>query len=260
MRLIIYLVCFLLINISSFGYEIKGELINKDQSVSIIEGQTFNAHIRIWPFANADLIAVKEALNGKDFLDFFYIANVLKIEYSKNNEEVLEIEAKVILKKFYVPRTFYIWAYKSLTIPFDIRNIQPVKNPSKADFLIMQQPVKEYVESRSNYTVIVLVLAFILVASVVGFFLYKKAKEKKKKQIEFNRWNKMFKNANDRSSLEEIYKLKSQWLPLVGGETPPILMFFNMLNKIQFKKSWSEMEEHQVVESFDEMRSIFERH
>ncbi|OUR93048.1 hypothetical protein A9Q84_21325 [Halobacteriovorax marinus] len=260
MKWLISSVLFFLVSFSLSAYEIKGELINKDTSVSIIEGQTFNAYLRIWPFANADLAAVKEALNEKDFLDFFYIVNVQKVEYSNNNEEVLEIEAKVILKKFYVPRTFYIWPYKSLTIPFDIINIQPVKNPTKQDFLILQQPVIETIKKNPLslwvYFIVVLVIGML---SYFLILLVRRNRIKKVKQAELDKWIVIFKNVRDRESLEEIYRTKDNWLPLVGGETPPILMFFKLLNKIQFKKDWDEMEEHQVNEAFDEMRSIFER-
>ncbi len=71
-------------------------------------------------------------------------------------------------------------------------------------------------------------------------------------------WKKQFCDANSRDELEIIYKKKNEWLDYIGGETPPILHFLTTINSIQYKKEWTEFEELQVRDAFDEIRSIFE--
>jgi hypothetical protein len=243
------------------AYEIKAEFENRSKNTEVKEGQAFDAYIRIWPFENEDVEFVKKALEEKSFLDFFYIAKVYSVSFSKNNETVMEIYAKAILKKHYVPRTFYLWPYKSLTIPFDLVNITPVKNALGKEFVITEQKFSPLLET-NNRAKIITIAVFILVL-ILGIPIYRKIylKNKIKKQLSLERkeWSDLFLNASSRGELENIYLKKDEWLNFVGGETPPILHFLTTINSVQFKKEWTEFEQLQVADSFDEIRGMFER-
>ena len=262
MKLLLGLIIILkLLITSSLGYEIKAEFENRSTSAEVIEGQAFDVYIKIWPFGNEDLKYVKESLEGKAFLDFFYIAKVYSVSYSKNNEEVMEISAKAILKKFYVPRSFYIWSYKSLTIPFNLINIKPIKNPNGKEFIIANQNYNSLLSKKNNNQVYI-IIAFFITFCLAGYILAKVLKKRKlEKQLSIKRvaWSNLFINAESRNELENIYLQKKEWIEFVGGETPPILHFITTINAIQFKENWSDFEQLQVSDSFDEIRGMFER-
>jgi hypothetical protein len=244
---------------SAFGYEIKGEFQNRGEIAQVVEGEPFDAYIRIWPLQNEDLELIKTKLESNTFLDFFHIAKVYNIKYSENNEEVVEIYVKAILVNYYVPRQFYIWAYKSLTIPFEIQNLTPVKNPNGKNYIIQKQKVNPFETSSPYYKIIILLsIVLLMVAVFAGRVFYQKRNVKlKHKEIELS-WNELFSSAQSRNDFEQIYTKKDEWLEFIGGETPPILHFLTTINSIQYKKDWTEFEELQVRDAFDEIRSIFE--
>lgn len=242
------------------AYEIKGEFINKADHSQIIEGEAFDGYIRIWPFQNEDLNLLKKELDNKTFLDFFHIVKVYDAKYSQNNEEVLEIYVKAVLINAYKPRDFYIWTYKSLTIPFEVKNINPVKNPNGKEYIVQKQSFNPFSSSNKWFPFIVLICFGIVVILIVGAsFVIKKNKIKANKERLVKEWAKTFHSAETRSDFEKIYKSKSQWLNEIGGETPPILHFLTTINSIQYKKEWNEFEDLQVKDSFDEIRGIFGR-
>lgn len=261
MKYFLFITCFLkIVLFNSQAYEIKAEFENKFSHSEIVEGQSFDVYIKIWPFGNEDVEYVKKSLEEKTFLDFFYIAKVYNVSYSKNNEEVMEINAKAILKKSYVPRSFYLWSYKSLTIPFDLINITPIKNPNGKKFVILEQAYDPFSKEKLGNLLYFLSALFILLitGSLVVIRIRLKNKMKKKYELEKKMWSDLFKNADTRSELETIYLQKDDWLTFVGGETPPILHFLTTLNAIQFKQEWNEFEHLQVSDSFDEIRGMFE--
>ncbi|WP_127715264.1 hypothetical protein [Halobacteriovorax sp. HLS] len=258
MRFIVTIIFFLSLT-NSIAYEIQGQFKSLKNESEITEGESFDSYIRVWPIPNEDLELFKSELEQKDFLSFFYIAKVYSIKYSENNEEVLEIHAKAILKKSYTPREFYIWNYKSLTIPFSFENIDPQENEGGKEFIVVNQSFNDFLKERSIYLYIVFVVFSIPIGFILGRKVYIRSKINKEKRMRDDHWNQVFQNAQTRKDLEDIYLKREEWVNHLGGETPPILHFFDSIAKIQYKKEWSDFEQLQVNDSFDELRRMFER-
>jgi len=253
---LIVLLCTFLISYSVFSYEVKGILKNLDHSNTILEGESFNAQINIWPMADENLNNVKDVLIGKTFLDHFYIASVSNIKFSENNSDVIIVYAKLVLTTAYQNKSVFIWTYKSLTIPFEIENINPVKNDLEKDFIILsQESGGDKLKRMWPYTVIALVVIIVITPLAIRYRKLRVLKMEKQRVLLL--WRERFKNAQTRTDIENIYKTRDEWLKLIGGETPPILEFFQKLDLIQYKKEWSDIEEHQVMEAYDDIRGIF---
>lgn len=256
---VLLLLFFTIISItSSYSYEVSGTIENIGEEVSILEGESFLAKINIWPMPYESLDEIKAKLQGNMFLDYFYIAQVQNIRFSKNNSEVVVAHVKAVLTKAYEGKSVFIWTYKSLTIPFEIKNIQPVKNNLEKDFIILNQK-NGFMSNPYRYLYYGGAVAFVVI-SYFGFKIFsKKRKSKLEKKKVLKKWRDLFLEANDRNGVEVIYKKRHEWLALVGGETPPIIRFFEELDSVQYKKEWSDVEEHKVLEAYDDIRGIFER-
>ncbi|GEM_PF-4158298 len=254
--ILLFVLFFSILNVHS--YEVTGSVENIGSDVTILEGESFLAKISIWPMTDESLEEVKRSLNGKMFLDYFYIADVQDIRFSENNSDVVVAHVKAVLTKAYEGKSVFIWTYKSLTIPFEIKNIQPVKNALEKDFIILNQRDGLWGRSFEYVPYIIGILVFIL--SLFGFNKYSRVRNQKlaRKKV-FEAWREIFLNTNNRESVEDIYKRRNEWLPLVGGETPPIVRFFEELDRVQYKRDWTDIEEHKVLDAYDDIRGIFER-
>ena len=243
---------------SVYGYEVEGVLQNLASSREISEGESFDAHIDIWPMADESLEAIKGSLENKSFLDYFYIGKVNNIKFSENNSDVVVVNAKVVLVKSYEERPVFIWTYKSLTIPFALKNISPQKSNIGKEFIILNQQ-DGFLAKKYNLFFIMTFLTFLLISFVVirKFLLTRKLRIESLRVRQ--KWSELFLSASDRRDVENIYKLRNEWLDIIGGETPPILNFFTLLDSVQYKKNWTDIEEHKVLEAFDDIRGIFER-
>ena len=255
---LLLLIAFLSIN-SVLGYEVEGVLKNIGSSSTVTEGESFDAQIDIWPMAEDSLESIQASVENKIFLDYFYIGRVSNIRYSENNSEVVIVNAKVVLVKSYESKSVFIWTYKSLTIPFNLKNVSPQSNEIGKDFIILNQQ-DGFLDRKFNLWAILIVVAIFLLLS---FIAIKKAIVVRGSRLKSQRikeeWNKLFLAASDREAVENIYKFRNKWLDIIGGETPPIINFFEELDSVQYKKDWSDIEEHKVLEAFDDIRGIFGR-
>lgn len=259
MRIISLILMLFFLNLgTSYSYEVSGVFKNLSEDISVIEGESFDAEINIWPMLDENLETIKNNLLSKTFLDYFYIVKVNGIKFSENNSEVVVVYVKAVLTKSYENKSVFLWNYKSLTIPFEVKNITPIKNNLEKNFIIMNQE-NGVVEKAISYLPIIIFVLIISIVTFFGrkFFLSKRKKDERKKV--FEKWDRKFKSTNNRLDIEEVYKKRTEWLSLVGGETPPILDFFNELDNIQYKENWTDVEQHKVLEAFDEIRGIFER-
>ncbi|WP_372651936.1 hypothetical protein [Halobacteriovorax sp.] len=254
--LILIITIFSISNIHS--YEVSGTLNNIDTNVSILEGESFLARINIWPMTDESLEEIKRSLQGKMFLDYFYVAEVQNIKFSENNSDVVVAHVKAVLTKAYKGKSVFIWTYKSLTIPFEVKNINPIENKLEKDFIILNQKdglIAGPIEFLSYAVGIIL----ILLSFWSGRKILRKRNEKLERKKVYERWKDLFMNTNDREGVEAIYQKRNEWLKLVGGETPPIIRFFEELDSVQYKREWTDIEEHKVLEAYDDIRGIFER-
>ncbi|PIK14463.1 hypothetical protein [Halobacteriovorax sp. JY17] len=259
MKLSLTLTLFLFIlNFSSLAYEVEGRLKNLSPDKIILEGESFDGELSIWPMPEESLEAIKESLEGKSFLDYFYIAKIDNIRFSENNSDVIVVNAKVVLVKAYESKSVFIWTYKSLTVPVAVEEVAPQKNDVGKNFVILNQK-EGFLSSKYNFSLLLVGLLFIVLTFYFGRKVQTRRRIKKEQLAIISNWNNLFQNAKRRADVEIIYAKKSEWLNIIGGETPPIINFFETLNAIQYKQSWNDIEEHKVLEAFDDIRGIFAR-
>ncbi len=243
---------------TSLGYEVEGSLKNISPGKVILEGESFDGEFTIWPMHEENLEVIRESLEGKSFLDYFYIAKINNIRFSENNSDVIVVNAKIVLLKAYESKSIFIWTYKSLTIPVSLKDITPQKNEVGKNFVIFKQK-DSLLPSKLNFTLFIVTILILVLAFYFGRNIQSKRRVRREHLALISYWNSLFQTTKDREGVEVIYARKSEWLDIVGGETPPIRNFFESLDAIQYKQSWTDIEEHKVLEAFDDIRGIFAR-
>ncbi len=76
-------------------------------------------------------------------------------------------------------------------------------------------------------------------------------------QEKYDKWHVKFRDANERKEFEFIYQNRNEWLKLLVVQTPPISMYFEVLNSHQYKREWTTDEIVEIRNYFDEIRNIF---
>ncbi len=116
-------------------YAFQAQLIPlNNKKIEIVIGSFFTGIIRVWPFENSDHRAIEKfkldlerSLNGRKFLDYFYVSNVVKIVQSENNHDVYDVHAVLVLYKELKDNSFYVWKFNKQKIPVIIKGIEAVK-------------------------------------------------------------------------------------------------------------------------------------
>lgn len=242
------------------AYEVQGYFEPMSGKEEIIkQGDFFKGVIRLWPFPNAE-IEEFQSLEGEQFLRLFTLVEVEKFGYSSNNPDVLEVEGTFVLENIFKPGEFYIWEYRDLNIPIDIRNIIPKEHIIKDDkFIIFNQEAEG---RRKDLGFVLISLAIFSGLLIFEYFRFKKRKAKQELvdqqfQQQVNYWKKIFTDAEERKDFEDIYKYQNQWMKIIGVKTPPMLDFFRAVKTHQYKRDWASTEQEEIKSSFEQIRGIF---
>lgn len=206
-----------------------------EQIISPHPGDIFDAVIRIWPFHEGNIDQFRE-LEGKSWLNYFHVVKVDKVAPSKQNREVLEIEVTLVLKHSLGDAPFYIWSLNELNIPVKFNSIKRVEAKEKGDqngkkqFKLLEQPGslevgKGRILEYSVVTVVLLLLGFLIwkLSGKIKIKLEKNRADRAKR----DEWSTFFYKVRSREDFEYIYKLKEEWLPLLGersGDVDKFLM------------------------------------
>jgi hypothetical protein len=250
---------FVFINNLSFAYETKGQLINLDENKTLIEGELINAKLKIWPLQSAIPSEIKKTLEGTDFLGLFHITNVKKVEFSENNNEMLDIDLSLVVIKKFEKQPFYIWSYKALNIPIEVVDLRTVLNPNKSKGILVEKTDYTYI-SDSNIKYYIIAILVVILCVILNMFFRHRARvkiEKRKIEEKHKKWNEVFSNAETRKDYEYVYHNREKWLELLPVKSPPISIFFEILNEHQYKKEWDIDNEVEVRHCFDEIRNVF---
>ncbi len=95
---------------------------NENKKVNLLLGDSVDLKVSFWP-KNLNLFEDIKKLEGKSFLNIFYVYDVYKFEISKNNYDVINIFIKAIALKPYEKVPFDIWSNGVKNIPIEIRKI-----------------------------------------------------------------------------------------------------------------------------------------
>lgn len=227
-----------------------------EETLSIKEGDSFVAKFVVWPISFVEDGTFKTNYDNKKFLDFFHVSEVISEGFSENNSEAYEVQARLILTKFFNPQNILIWSFRGLNIPVKVMGLNPIPLQGRAqEFVVLNQEYSEAVES--NWKTWLMMLACLGV--IVGFFLRKrflrlrKIADFEKRKTE---WANKFSQAESRSDYELLYSQRTEWESYIPVKTPEMLEFYNIINEHQYKKDWSDEIRREVSDTFDEIRTI----
>jgi hypothetical protein len=260
LRKFLFLSLTLLITSSLSAYEVQGyfEPVSGKEMV-IKQGDFFTGVIRLWPFPNAEEDAFKK-LEGATFLHSFTFVELESFSYSTNNPDVLIVKATFVLQNVFPQKDFYLWEYRDLNIPLEIRNITPKEYKVKDSTFVLY---KQDVEARTkDFTILYISLLVFCLLLVFEYYRYNQRKERQLKtdqqfQQQVSYWNTQFIDASEREAFEEIYKCRDQWMKIIGMKTPPMVDFFRSVKMHQYKREWNGEENDDVIGNFDQIRGIF---
>lgn len=239
------------------GQVIKSEFKPTQEMSQVKEGDLVEITLKFWPIENADLSQFRK-LEKNIFFNAFYLAQIISLELSPNNADVVELRGLFVVKSA-KPQTLYVIKYNETPIEMRIEGlkIQELKEKSQ-NYIVLDQSVN------SSYIIIVVavILGLILIGVIVKrkhlkdlFLGFKPDSGKKAKK----RYDELFRAANKREDFEHIYKEKDLWLKLLETQAPAHNEFFKVINQYQFKKDWSNEDNTIVLAAFDTIRRSFEK-
>ncbi|MBC7429009.1 MAG: hypothetical protein H7336_10380 [Bacteriovorax sp.] len=242
---------------SAFAENINTEFKPTQDISHLKEGDLIEVEMKFWPIENADLSQFKK-LEKTVFFNAFYLAQVLTLETSANNADVIELKALYIVKSA-KPQPLFVFKYNESPVEMHLDGIkiEELKN-KESDYFILDQSL--------NGSHLLIILGCILIA-LLAAAIYKRqalkqfiiglkpdALKKAKKK-----YDEMFRKASKREDFEVIYQEKENWLKLLEIRAPAHNEFFKILNQYQFKKEWSNEDCGEVRSSFDIIRRSFEK-
>lgn len=239
------LASFLSISVCAQDYKSK-ITVDDNTGGQWIEGEIKQIKLIIWPVSEIDQNDFKSKFENKVFADYFYIGEILKIENSKNNPEVLEVIADATLKKAIPVDRPIIWHYLALNILLDTSEIKTVVDPNRlTDYASFS--VERTSASNLNFVIISIILAsFVL----VFYTFLKKKKRTKKEKVDYR---KILLNAKTREELEFLYDKKTDLLEFFQS-APALVNLLKIINKHQYKKEWSEDDFYEINFVLDEIK------
>ncbi len=246
--MIIKLIISLLLCSMCFCAEINGRLSIVGQGSNWVEGEIKEVELLIWPLSEINVENAREEIEGKDFCEFFFIGKVKEIGFSKNNPEALKVIADATLKKAFSSNKLIIWSHLALNIPIDTTSFKTIPD---------EQRIQEFVtlnvdrEKNSNYAIYIISVLFLLVTISIYYILKKNRKYNKKIQVN---WKERILAASERKEIESLYQNKSDVIEYLGGESPRVLELFQVINKHQYKKEWSEDSLSEITFVLDEIK------
>ncbi len=228
------------------------------QEVSQIkEGDLIEGTLTFWPIENPDLTQFKK-LEKSVIFNALYVAQILSLEPSLNNADVIELKALFIVKTS-KPQNVFIFKYNEIPIEIKLEGVQIEELKNKIqDYYILNQSVN------GSYFMIILVCILGVLVSIAVYkrkylleLLIKLKPDADKKARK--RYDSLFRSANHRDDFELLYTEKEAWLKLLEIKTPSHNEFFKILNQYQYKKDWSNEDYNEVRTAFDVIRRSFEK-
>ncbi len=235
MKLIIFIFTYLC-SLSALSIETRGIL-------ELLEGQTINVgeayryRLTLVPFESR--LLNKADLQGKPYLDLFFITNVQSIEVSENNYDATIVTLDMVLAKKANLNSVYIWQLGDRNIPVELSNIgvNDVQLNTK-NFLIFQTPSVAFSNTYfAYYGVGALFLALFLI------YLLTRKKKNVKKQNSFLYKN-FIQEMKGHNELEFLYQDRKQLLEKIEDKLlkNDFEAFFNQYSEVQYSPYWKEQD------------------
>lgn len=232
----------LLMSLNSFAYEINAKLEILEGSSEWVEGETRKSRLTIWPIEEIDNTFFKNNMEGKDFVEHFFVSKVISNNFSSNNPTAYEVIANITLKNHFNQFKPLLWNYKALVLPINIDGINIKKDPKKIPDYIVLDNNKGALESASNelnYYLYIIIGTVIAVVALISIRFLNKAKLKREEQNKIDHWKNLLRMAESREDIEYLYDKKNIWMDALGGKNPQFLQLLDLINKHQYKRDWS---------------------
>ncbi|MBC7714338.1 MAG: hypothetical protein H7177_13420 [Rhizobacter sp.] len=242
---------------NAFAANINTEFKPAQDISHIKEGDLIEVNLRFWPVENADLSQFKK-LEKTVLFNAFYLAQIISLEPSANNADVIELKGLFIVKSA-KPQPLFVFKYNESPVEMHLDGvkIEELKNKNSDYFILEQSLNGSYIfYILAGVFVLLLVAALYKRQALKEFIIGLKPDAEKKAR---KKYDAEFRKANHRDDFEKIYLEKNNWLKLLESRTPAHNEFFRVLNQYQFKKDWSNEDYSEVRSSFDVIRRSFEK-
>lgn len=198
-------------------------------------GEVVEAELLLLPFE--EKLVDEKAIEGKNFLNLFYVANVNSIKTSENNYDAVVVSMDLILPQNFKPQELYIWQLGDRNIPIkiDVPVINDVTLNAK-DFVVYSPPPVDFDEIDWNYLLIGSI-TLILLGGILYQFKRTKSFTKPGDEIDYIS---LMSGTRSHKDLEELYRVRREIFLCVHDEETKnkLNTFFEKYKWEQFKPDW----------------------
>ncbi len=202
----------LLFHVSSFIYpsNLEGILDIKNDTVKV--GGSYDFELILVPYEFEEIENFRD-LEGKTFINFFYISNISKIERSENNSSAVVIKGSLILIKEPGKNKFYITSHRDLNFPVTIKNkniVNDIKKENDKNLTMYQFPeIKDAWYFVYRYHLLIAIFIVGLLVILIAYRFRSTPKVNVEKQIfelkKIATFNELVEIYDNRKSLLEKY-------------------------------------------------------
>lgn len=219
-----------------WGNEIQGEMTPRDnRPLEMEEGSIADIVVRLWNLPQTFDVTSLEKI--KELSKSFQIIQIENVEESKNNHEVLELYAEVVLLKAFEPRSkLDLVLNDGLVIKLDVRNITTIATaPVGEDFILVEQQNNTW-ENVRNMTIPGITL---VVIALLLYMFYKKYKKKELLTKRKMNARAMIENAKTRHDYEKLAAEIVNYVELLNLPPEKVNDYLEFLELHQYRRDWS---------------------
>lgn len=235
--------------------ELKGEFILNETINSFKEGDVISAMIRLWPLEEESSQKQIKELEGRVFFNSLKLLHIDDIRTSENNAEVVEVFGTFVASSAVVNPQGHL-RFNDQNIQLTLKNVDVSELKEKSEvYFIEEQSILKNVNYKMFLTPLaVLIVLIFLFKNKIQQYYWKLTKRDLKNKIA--RYSKMLSSAKSRADFEEIYRLRED-LKQTLTQKNGFDSFLRSLDKIQFKRDWSESDLASIQSEFSRVKWSF---
>lgn len=241
--------------------KVQGMIVPVENSKAIVEEGDFGkVVIRFWPLDKNDKKTVdrlQKAIDGKIFLDYFYIYNIYQTDFSKNNDVVLEFYCQAVLKRAFQKEKLKIWNIGNKNIPIMIKKFTTkIFKERKKDYTVYPYSFKvDLGREKSYFFWWVILFSILFVYLRYRWVKYRKAFSENKREYlkRSESWRSLIISVKGRKDLQFIYDNRKEWHQMLKVDDQND--FFKLMKVYQYKKKWNEKESSNITTAMEKIQN-----